>query len=356
MNLETTLDIKFKKVENSKLPGTDFSNIQFGKVYSDHMFVADFVDGQWSACSIEPYENLKIPPANFTLHYGQSVFEGLKAYKGDNGKIHIFRPYDNLKRMNISASRLCMPKIPEEVFIDGIKALIEVDKGWVPEEEGTALYIRPIMFGNDEYIGIKPSDNYKFIIFTSPVGPYYSEALKVKIELNYVRAAAGGTGYAKVAGNYAASLLPAQEAMNEGYQQLIWTDGKDHELIEESGTMNLMFIINDAIVTPQTGDTILRGITRDSILTIARDWGVKVEERDVTVAEVIDGIRSGYLTEAFGTGTAATITHIKAIGYKGVDYDLPAVPSDSISNKILNHLLKLHRARTEDKYNWLLDI
>lgn len=356
MNLETTLDIKVKKVENSKLPSTDFSNIQFGKVYSDHMFVADFVDGQWSACSIEPYENLKIPPANFTLHYGQSVFEGLKAYKGDNGKIHVFRPYDNLKRMNISASRLCMPKIPEEIFIDGIKALIEVDKGWVPEEEGTALYIRPIMFGNDEYIGIKPSDNYKFIIFTSPVGPYYSEALKVKIELNYVRAAAGGTGYAKVAGNYAASLLPAQEAMNEGYQQLIWTDGKNHELIEESGTMNLMFIINDAIVTPQTGDTILRGITRDSILTIARDWGVKVEERDVTVAEVIDGIRSGYLTEAFGTGTAATITHIKAIGYKGVDYDLPPVPSDSISNKILNHLLKLHRARTEDKYNWLLDI
>ena len=154
MNLETTLDIKVKKVENSKLPSTDFSNIQFGKVYSDHMFVADFVDGQWSACSIEPYENLKIPPANFTLHYGQSVFEGLKAYKGDNGKIHVFRPYDNLKRMNISASRLCMPKIPEEIFIDGIKALIEVDKGWVPEEEGTALYIRPLMFGNDEYIGV----------------------------------------------------------------------------------------------------------------------------------------------------------------------------------------------------------
>jgi len=356
MNLVTTLDIKFKKVEKSKLPNTDFSNIQFGKVYSDHMFVADFVDGQWSACSIEPYENLQIAPANFTLHYGQSVFEGLKAYKGDNGNIHVFRPYDNLKRMNISASRLCMPKIPEEIFIDGIKALIEVDKGWVPEEEGTALYIRPLMFGNDEYIGIKPSDNYKFIIFTCPVGPYYSEALKVKIELNYVRAAAGGTGYAKVAGNYAASLLPAQEAMNEGYQQLIWTDCKDHERIEESGTMNLMFIINDTIVTPLTGETILRGITRDSILTIARDWGVKVEEREVTVTEVIEGIRNGYLTEAFGTGTAATITHIKAIGYKGVDYNLPPVPSDSISNKILGHLLKLHRARTEDKYNWLLDI
>ena len=171
------------------------------------MFVADFADGQWSACSIEPYENLKIAPGNFTLHYGQSVFEGLKGYKGDNGKIHVFRPYDNLKRMNISAARLCMPEIPEEIFIDGIKSLIEIDKGWVPEKEGTALYIRPVMFGNDEYIGIKPCDKYKFIIFTCPVGSYYSEALKVKIELNYVRAAVGGTGYAKVAGNYAASLL-----------------------------------------------------------------------------------------------------------------------------------------------------
>lgn len=334
----------------------DFSDIPFGKVYSDHMFMADFKDGQWSSFSIVPYENLEIAPGNFTLHYGQSVFEGLKGYKGDHGKIHVFRPYDNLERMNMSARRLCMPEIPEEVFIEGLKALLLVDMDWAPEQEGTALYIRPFMFGNDEYIGIKPSDTYKFIIFTCPVGPYYTEALKVKIELNYVRAAAGGTGYAKVAGNYAASLLPAQEAMKEGYQQLIWTDSVDHERIEESGTMNLMFIINDTIVTPRTGDTILGGITRDSILTIARDWGVKVEERDVTVTEVLEGIQNGQVTEAFGTGTAATITHIKAIGYKGVDYDLPSVPADSISNKILSYLHKLHRARTEDKFDWLLHI
>jgi branched-chain amino acid aminotransferase len=350
------LDIKINKIEKSRLPNIDFSNIQFGKVYSDHMFMADYIDGQWSSYSIVPYDNLEIAPGNFTLHYGQSVFEGLKGYKGDHGNIHVFRPYDNLKRMNMSASRLCMPEIPEEIFIDGLRALLQLDKGWVPEQEGTALYIRPFMFGNDEYIGIKPSDTYKFIIFTCPVGSYYTEALKVKIELNYVRAVEGGTGYAKVAGNYAASLLPAQEALKEGYQQLIWTDSKDHERIEESGTMNLMFLIDDAIVTPRTGETILRGITRDSILTIAREWGVKVEERDVTVTEVIEGIQNGLLTEAFGTGTAATITHIKAIGYKGVDYDLPPVPNDSISNKILNHLHKLHRARTEDKYNWLLHI
>ena len=350
------MDISIKKIGNSKLSNVDLSNIQFGKVYSDHMFVADYTDGRWSSFSIVPYDNLEIAPGNFTLHYGQSVFEGLKGYKGEKGRIHVFRPYDNLKRMNISARRLCMPDIPEDVFIGGLKTLLEIDKGWVPEQKGTALYIRPFMFGNDEYIGIKPSDTYKFIIFTCPVGSYYSEALKVKIELNYVRAAAGGTGYAKVAGNYAASLLPAQEALREGYQQLIWTDSKDHERIEESGTMNLMFIINDTIVTPRTGETILRGITRDSILTIARDWGVKVEERDVTVADLMEGIQSGRLTEAFGTGTAATITHIKAIGYKGVDYDLPPVPSDSISIRILDHLHKLQRAQTEDKFNWLLHI
>jgi branched-chain amino acid aminotransferase len=320
------------------------------------MFMADYSDGQWKDFSVVPYEALKIFPGNFTLHYAQSVFEGLKAYKGLNGKINVFRPYDNLRRMNLSAQRLCMPAIPKEVFIDGLIELLKVDRDWVPGLDETALYIRPIMFGIDEYIGIKPSDNYKFLIFTCPVGSYYSDALKVKVEQKYVRAVKGGTGYAKVAGNYAASLLPAQEALREGYQQLIWTDSEQHERIEESGTMNLMFLIDDVIVTPKTGDTILSGITRDSILTIARDWGIKTEERDITVTEIIEGIKNGKLTEAFGTGTAAIITHIKSIGYNGVDYDLPSVPEDSISNKILEYLHQLHRGVTEDKFNWLLHI
>jgi len=354
--LEATLDIKINRVEKSFLPNIDFNKIEFGRVYSDHMLVCDYSDGIWSGLSIVPYDKLRISPGNFTLHYGQSVFEGLKAYKGDKGDIIVFRPFDNLKRMNISAKRLCMPEIPQEVFIDGIKELLKLDKGWVPEIEGTALYIRPFMFGTDEYIGIKPSNDYKFIIFTCPVGSYYSEALKVKVEQQYVRAAKGGTGFAKVAGNYAASLLPAEEALKQGYQQLIWTDGREHEKIEESGTMNLMFIINDVIVTPKIGDTILRGITRDSILTIARDWGFEVEERDITVTEIIEGIKSGQLAEAFGTGTAATITHIKSIGYNGVDYDLPTVSAESKSKKILDHLHKLHSGRAEDKFNWLLHI
>lgn len=350
------MDIQIKKVRESFLPKVDFNNIKFGKVYSDHMFMATYSAGRWADFVIKPYEDLKIAPGNFTLHYGQSVFEGLKAYQGESGQVVVFRPYDNFRRMNISARRLCMPEIPEEIFIEGIRELIKIDRGWVPDQDGTALYIRPLMFGADEYIGIKPSDDYIFLIFTCPVGSYYTESLRVKVEQNYVRAVKGGTGYAKVAGNYAASLYPAQEALRQGYQQLIWTDSDHHERIEESGTMNLMFIIDDAIVTPSTGDTILKGITRDSILTIARDWGVRVEEREVTVTELIEGIQSGKVREAFGTGTAATITHIKTIGYKGRDYDLPEVPTDSISNKILNYLLKLHRAKTEDKFNWLLQI
>ena len=350
------MDIKVKKVEQSFLPNIDFNNIVFGKVYSDHMFVAEYINDQWKDLSIIPYEELRIPPGNFTLHYGQSVFEGLKAYKGVNDDIQVFRPYDNLRRMNLSSQRLCMPEIPKEIFIDGLRELLKIDKDWVPDLDDTALYIRPIMFGTDEYIGIKPSDNYKFLIFTCPVGSYYTDALKVKVEQKYVRAVKGGTGYAKVAGNYAASLLPAQEAMKEGYQQLIWTDSERHERIEESGTMNLMFLIEDTIVTPKTGETILSGITRDSILTIARDWGIKTEERDITVTEIIAGIKSGRLKEAFGTGTAATITHIKSIGYNGVDYDLPSVPDNSISNKILDYLHQLHRGGTEDKFNWILHI
>jgi branched-chain amino acid aminotransferase len=356
LNFVSTLDIKIKKVEQSYLPNIDFSKIQFGKVYSDHMLMADYVDGQWTNTSIVPYQKLKLSPGNFTLHYGQSVFEGLKAYRGDNGDVLVFRPLDNFIRINKSAKRMCMPEIPKEIFMDGLCELLKLDRKWVPDLDSASLYIRPFMFGTDEYIGIKPSDTYKFVIFTCPVGSYYKEALKVKIEQEYVRAAKGGTGFAKAAGNYAASLLPAHKAMREGYQQLIWTDSITHERIEESGTMNLMFIINDTIVTPKTGDTILKGITRDSILTIARNWGVKVEERDITVSEVIESIKNGKMTEAFGTGTAAVIAHIKAIGYNGEDYNLPTIPADSLSNKLLHYLHALYRGRTEDKFNWLLHI
>jgi len=348
--------IDIRKVSQSHLPKVDFNAIEFGKVYSDHMFVADFKDGEWGNLSIQPYEDLKLSPGNCTLHYGQSVFEGLKAYRTADDQILVFRAYENLKRMNISSERLCMPEIPEEIFIDGIRELVKIDKEWVPGIDGTALYIRPFMIAMDEYIGIRPSDTYKFIIFTCPVSAYYSEPVKVKVEQRYVRAAKGGLGFAKVAGNYAASLYPAKLAHEQGYQQLIWTDSHEHKYIEESGTMNLMFILNDKLVTPMTGETILNGITRDSIITLAKELGMEVEERNISIDEVIDGLENGSLTDAFGTGTAATIAHIKTIGYDGNDYSLPPVSSRDFSNRILDTLEKLKRGEIEDKYNWLLHI
>ncbi len=351
-----TLKISVKKVSNSNLPDIVFSNIIFGKVYSDHMFVADYYDGEWKNFSIEPYQHLQIAPGACALHYGQSVFEGMKAYRDNDGEVLLFRPYDNFRRMNLSAKRICMPELPEEVFIGGLNELLKVDKGWVPDHPGTSLYIRPFMFATDEYIGLKPSESYKFIIFTCPVGPYYSEPLRVKIEKDYVRAFPGGTGYAKVAGNYAGSLEPARIAQKEGYHQLIWTDGVEHKYIEESGTMNLMFVINDILITPELDDTILHGITRNSVIALARDWGMTVEERKIAVDEVIESIKDGSMKEAFGVGTAATIAHIRVIANDGVDHTLPAVDENAFSNRVFETLEKYKRGLAEDKFNWIIRV
>ncbi len=339
---------------HSRLKDMDFANVQFGKVYSDHMFVADYKNGQWQDFRIEPYDLLHFSPGAAILHYAQSVFEGLKAYKNDKDDVLIFRPEMNLKRLNISAERLCIPQIPEEIFMSGLIELLNIDKGWVPSTPGTALYIRPFIFATDEYIGIRPSENYKFIIFTCPVGAYYAHPVKVKIETHYTRAVEGGTGFAKAAGNYAASLYPARLAQKNGYDQLIWTDGKTHEYIEESGTMNVMFIIDDVLVTPLTGDSVLRGITRDSVLTLARDWGMKVDERRLSVVEVVEAIKAGKLQEAFGTGTAATIAHIDTISYKDIDYKLLEISSRKFSIKVNQALNAIKTGAQEDKHNWLV--
>ena len=351
------LNITIKKVAKSNLQNIDFSNITFGKVYSDHMFVADYRDGEWTGFSIIPYGNMSISPGTCALHYGQSVFEGLKAYKNDDGEVLVFRPRDNFARLNLSAKRICMPEISEEVFMGGMTELLRIDRDWVPGIPGTSLYLRPFMFATDEYIGLKPSQNYRFILFTCPVGPYYSEPLSVKVEENFVRAFPGGTGSAKVAGNYAGSLYPAKLAQEEGYHQLIWTDGIEHKYVEESGTMNLIFMIGDTLVTPTlTDDTILHGITRDSVLTIARDWGIRVEERRISIDEIIDAVRKKTLKEAFGAGTAATIAHIKTIGYDGIDYHLPPITQDLFSRKVLDTLEKYRKGLLEDKFNWIVKI
>ncbi|WMN11414.1 branched-chain amino acid aminotransferase [Marivirga salinae] len=351
-----TLDISIQKVQNSRINEVDFNNIPFGRVYSDHMFIADYEDGQWSDLRIVPYEKLSMAPASSVIHYGQSVFEGLKAYKNKNGEAVVFRPEANAKRLNKSAERMCIPEVPEELFIQAMTELLNLDNAWIPNKENTALYIRPFVFAMDDYIGIKPSEKYRFMIITCPVGAYYSEPVKVKIETEFTRAAKGGTGYAKAAGNYAASLYPAKLAQKQGYHQLVWTDATEHKYIEESGTMNIMFVINDTLITPEASSTILRGITRDSVLTLARDWGMKVEERRISIKEVIEAAKNGTLQDAFGAGTAATIAHIELIGHDGVDYKLPPIAERAFSNKVLKAMDAIKLGEAEDKFDWIFKL
>ncbi|WP_017732147.1 branched-chain amino acid aminotransferase [Nafulsella turpanensis] len=348
-----TLNIDIRRTANSRIKEVDFANIPFGKVYADHMFVADYDGKQWTNLRIQPYEYLRLSPANSALHYGQSVFEGMKAYKNEEGEVLIFRPEANFQRLNKSAERMCIPTLPEDIFMSGLTELLKLDKDWVPSTPNTALYIRPFIFATDEYIGIRASETYKFIIFTCPVGSYYSEPVRVKIETKYSRAVEGGTGAAKAAGNYAASLFPARKAQQAGYHQLVWTDARSHQYIEESGTMNVMFLIGDTLITSPISDTILSGITRNSVLTLAREWGYKIEERKVSVKEVIEAIENGTLKEAFGTGTAATIAHIALIGHEDKDYELPPIEGRELSNRVLKTLDAIKTGRAEDKWNWV---
>lgn len=356
MDTETT-NIKITKIEKSRINEVDFDNLPFGKHFSDHMFEMDYADGKWQTPTIVPFGNLSLHPATSALHYGQAIFEGMKAQKNEAGEILIFRPKMNAKRFNESAERMCMATIPEDIFLLGLKSLLDLDSAWVSSKDGQSLYIRPFMIATDDYVGIRPSERYKFLIITSPVGSYYSEPVKVKIETYYTRAAEGGVGRAKAAGNYASSLYPAKLAAEEGYRQLIWTDAKTHTFIEEAGTMNVVFVINDVIISPdETKDTILKGITKRSVLEIAKDWGYKVEERPVKITEIMEAIQNGTLQDAFGAGTAATIAPISAIGYEGVDYELPDVATRVFSNKVKEYLTDYKKGRVEDKFNWLVKV
>ncbi len=350
-------NIEIEEVKNSRIGEVDFENLPFGKHFADYMFEMDFVDGTWQQAKLVPFRNLSLHPATSALHYGQAIFEGLKATKTSDGEILVFRPEMNIKRFNESAERMCMEPVPEDIFMEGLKMVLANNRAWVPVGKGQSLYIRPFMIATDEYVGIRASESYKFLIICSPVGAYYSEPVKVKIETKYTRAAEGGVGQAKVAGNYAASLYPAKKGLEEGYRQLIWTDAKTHSFIEEAGTMNVVFVINDVIITPsEEKDTILKGITKRSVLDIAKDWGYKVEERAVTVEEVIEAVRDGSLQDAFGAGTAATIAPISAIGFDGNDYELPSVESRTFSNKVKQYIEEYKLGLTEDKFNWLLRI
>ena len=354
MIAEMRIDIE--KVTDSRIAELDPLNLPFGKIFSDHMLVAEYSGGEWHSAKIVPYGKMEFAPTISALHYGQAIFEGLKADKNEKGETYLFRPLENLKRMNLSAQRLAMPVIPENLFMDGLIQLLRLDNEWILQEEGFSLYIRPMMFATDEALGVKISEKYRFIIVTSPVGPYYREPVNVLIEENYTRACEGGIGFAKAAGNYAAALYPTKLAQDKGYQQLVWTDSKEHKYIEESGVMNVMFVINDVLITPDpsTG-TILYGKTRDSLLTIARDMGIKVEERRVSVEEIINALEAGNLKEAFGTGTAATVAPIKKIGYRQKEFSLE-IKENSISSKLRTELLNIRKGRVKDKYGWIIKI
>ncbi len=348
------LKIYVEKVKESKLASLDRDQLNFGKQFSDHMFVVDYEQGEWKDASIVPCRNISLNPATSFIHYGQSIFEGLKAHCGQNGEILVFRPGMNLKRLNSSANRLCMAELPEDIYFSGLKELLKLDKDWVPNGDDASLYIRPFMFGTEPFLGVKASDSYRFMIITSPSGKYYSKPVRVKIEKGYVRASRGGTGAAKAAGNYAASLKPAQLAKAEGYDQLIWTDAQNHELIEEAGTMNIMFVIGGKLITPALSGSILPGITRDSILSLARSFDIDVEERPVRVDELVKAAENGALSEAFGVGTAATISHIETIAHDGIDYKLSHIEDAPIANRIKKGLDDIKRGRVEDKFGWNL--
>ncbi len=350
MEILTTIPVH--KTRHSKIDEVDFSNLEFGKYISDHMLVCDYANGEWKSPQILPYANLSLSPSALALHYGQTVFEGMKAFRMEDGRINIFRMEKHYDRFVRSLERMCMAVIPKEIFIEGILQLVELDKDWVPAEAGTALYLRPFMIATEARFGVKISEEFRFIIITGPVPSLYADPIKVKVETEYVRAAKGGTGFAKCGGNYGASFYPTKMARAEGFDQVLWTDSSEHKFIEESGMMNVMFVINNTLLTPPLSDSILDGVTRDSLLTIANDLGYKTEERPVSVFELKAAFENGTITEAFGAGTAAVVAPIKTIRIDEGDFHLPRYTKESLSSKIKTELELVRSGVNADVHNW----
>lgn len=346
-------EMKITKVAKSRISEVDWDNLSFGSVFTDHMLVMDYEDGAWKTPEIMPFGNLMMHPATSVFHYGQALFEGLKAYRHENDDVIIFRPDMNAIRFRESCVRMCMPEIEETQFVQMLESFVALEKEWVSNREGYSLYLRPFMIATEAHVGVKASDTYKFVVFACPVGAYYKEPVNIKIEEHYTRAAQGGIGRAKAAANYGASLYPATLAKKEGFHQLLWTDAISHEYVEEAGTMNVMFVKDGVLITPsEDQDTILRGVTKRSVIDIANHWGIKVEERKISVKEIIEGIEKGTLTDAFGAGTAATIAPIAKISYQGKNYELPAIEKRDLSNKISKFIGDVKLGQTEDIFGW----
>jgi branched-chain amino acid aminotransferase len=346
-----TSNIEIQRIKESKIASVDFDNLPFGSVYSDHMLECDFINGEWQTPVIKPYSPITLDPSAKIFHYGQSIFEGMKAYKDAEENILLFRPTENCKRLNKSAERLVIPQIPEEVFMAGLKKLLEVDSDWIPKKEGSSLYVRPFMFASGKGFHASPADAYKFIICTAPSGAYFAGEVKVLIEEKYARAANGGVGFAKAGGNYAAQFYPTQLAIEKGYNQVIWTDDNTHQFIEEAGAMNIFIRINDTLITSPTSDRILDGITRKSILQIAADNGIKTEVRKISVGEVVEAAKNGNLKEMFGAGTAAVISPIAGFGYQENDFDLPTL-DNPYASQLKKFITDIQTNKTEDPYGW----
>ncbi len=354
--MEAIRDIKITKTQHSRLATISLKNIPFGKTFTDHMLEADYENGEWKNVEIKPYQPLMFDPALAVFHYGQAIFEGIKAYKDNKGNIQVFRPFENYKRFNNSALRMEMPEVPEEIFIEGMRSLIELEKNWVPDMEDHSLYIRPFMIATDAAIGVRPSSTYKFFIILSPTGPYYANPMRIYVEEKYVRAAAGGIGFAKAAGNYASALHPSALAAQKGYDQVLWMDAFEHKYVQECGTMNVFFIIGNTAITPGLEEgTILAGVTRDSVITLLKELGLTVEERSLGIDEIISAYEKGDLKEIFGTGTAAFIAPIKELGYKDYAVKLD-VETWKIAPAVKKRMDAIRSGNEADVYGWLYKV
>lgn len=355
--METLTDIPVVKTKHSRLGKIDFSKLEFGKYTADHMLVCDYEEEDpatagWQQPMVVPFANLSMSPATLALHYGQTVFEGMKAFRMKDGRINIFRMERHYERFARSLERMCMAVPPRDIFIDGLVKLVETDKAWVPEADGASLYLRPFVYASEARFGIKVSGQYRFIVFSGPVPDLYTKPLKVKVETEYIRAARGGTGFAKCGGNYGGALYPTQLARQQGFDQVLWTDSSKHQYIEESGMMNVMFVINDKLVTPPLSDSILDGVTRDSLLTLAADMGHVTEERPVSLTELEEAFRDKKITEAFGAGTAAVVAPIDTIHLNGIHYYLPEYTHHSLQARLKQKLLRIRTGREEDIHQW----
>lgn len=354
------LDIKIRKTDTPKeLPDKD-NPLLFGNIFTDHMFVMDYDTNKgWYDARIIPYEPISLEPSAMVFHYGQEMFEGLKAYHAEDGRVLLFRPDMNAKRSNRSAKRLCMPEIPEEHYIQAIKELVKIDKAWIPTKEGTSLYIRPFMIATSPFLGVRPSISYKFIIILSPVGAYYPEGLnpvKIWIEDDYVRAVKGGIGEAKAGGNYVASLSAQVKAHEEGFSQVLWLDGIHRKYIEEVGAMNIFFVIDGVVVTPKLNGSILPGVTRDSVIRLCKDWGYKVEERKISIDEIYNAHKDGILDEVFGTGTAAVISPVGLLRWEEHMMQVRDGSIGHLSQKLYDNITGIQLGKLKDLNNWTVEI